>query len=336
MNFYLINPDAEHRGILLIKEVNLTTWKLTIKPCNIAGYDPFQLCKSKSLLGVGWAGAYKENQAANIADAKVLVKAEYNKWPYPIKYLLEDVKQGDHIWLHQNGNYYLCKASNEIVIGKAIDNDFISYDLGHARKATWITVPEIYVSGSIQRGTIAQRMIQRIWITEKEKEFHEILFNNLLKNPDWQPDISDSIQENEISKMQILDMFSLMSPDDVEDVVSAYLQSQGWILVKSTCFRSKPVFEFTMLNKDHETCHVQVKSGKYPNSLPPSYYSKYTAPQKSIFLFSTNQNPYPGLAVDGVTPITHNEIFDWVQKNIWSLTAPLKQRLGIFLCENKG
>ena len=314
----------------------MTTWKLTIKPDNIEGFDPFQLCKDKSLLGVGWAGAYKENQATNIDDAKALVKAKYNKWPYPIKYLLEDVKQGDHVWLHQNGNYYLCKASDEIMIGESIDKNFISYDLGHARKAQWITVPEGYVSGSIQRGTIAQRMIQRIWITEKEQEFHEILFNNLSTNPEWQPDINDSILKNEISKMQISDMFSLMSPDDVEDVVSAYLQSQGWLLIKSTCFRSKPVFEFTMQNKNHETCHVQVKSGKHPNPLSPSDYLQYTSQQKTIFLFSTNQNPYTGPVVDGIKPITHNELFVWTQNNIWALTAPLKQRLWIFLYENKG
>ena len=74
-------------------EVKMTTWKLTIKPDNIDGYDPFQLCKKKSLLGVGWAGAYRQNQATNINDAKRLVKAEYGNWPDQIKYLLEDVKK---------------------------------------------------------------------------------------------------------------------------------------------------------------------------------------------------------------------------------------------------
>lgn len=313
----------------------MATWKLSIKPDNEKGFDPFKLCRNKSLLGVGWAGAYKEKQAKNIDEAKVLVKAEYDDWPYPIKYLLEDVKNGDHIWLHQNGTYYLCKATDEIVLGEDIDRDFMSYDLGHARKAKWIIVPEIYVSGSIQRGTIAQRMIQRITISEKEQEFHEILFNNLSTNPEWKPDIKVSILEDKISEMGILDLFALMSPDDVEDVVSAYLQNQGWVLIKSTCFRSKPVFEFTMQKKDHETCHVQVKSGHYPDPLPPEKYSTYVTQEKTIYLFSTNQNPYPGITVNGVKPIMQNDIFTWIQKNIWALTTPLKQRLWIFLFKDR-
>jgi len=319
-----------------IKECHMTTWKLTIKPDNIEGFDPFQLCQEKSLVGVGWSGAYKEKQATDIAEAKLLVEAEYQKWPYPIKYLIEDVKQGDHIWLHKDGNYYLCKASDKIALGKEIDNDFINYDLGHARKVEWVTVPEIYVTGSIQRGTIAQRMIQRIWITEKEQEFHEILFGKLLKNPEWQPNINETTLKNKISKMKTSDLFSLMTPDDTEDIISAYLQSQGWILIKSTCFRSKPVFEFSMLNQNHETCQVQVKSGKHPNPLSPAEYEKYTGLQKTIYLFSTNRNPYPGPAIHGIKTIAHQEILKWIQKNIWALTIPLKHRLWIFLSENQG
>ena len=312
----------------------MKTWKLSIKPNNSKESDPFKLCKDNSMLGVGWAGAYKERQATNISEARELVKEKYNnKWPHAIKHLLEDVKSGDHIWLHQKGEYFLCKAGEEILFGAAIHKDFISYDLGHARKATWVKVPEAYVSGSIQRGTIAQRMIQKIWVTEEEQELHEFLFINLLNDKDWRPqDINQATLEDKISEMAISDMFSLMTPDDVEDVVSAYLQHQGWVLIKSTCFRSKPKFEFMMLNKDNETCVVQVKSGKEPNPLSPKDYEKHTSQGKTIYLFSTNQNPYPGVNIDDVKPITHMEMFSWIQKNIWALTNPLKQRLWIYFC----
>lgn len=314
----------------------MATWKLTIKPDNEEKFDPFKLCKAKSIIGVGWSGAYKEKQATDIAEAKSLVKKEYDKWPYQIKYLLEDVEAGDHVWIHQNGNYYLCKANDEILFGKAIDENFLNYDIGHARKAKWVEIPEKYVSGSIQRGTIAQRMIQRIWIAEKEQEFHEILFKNLSTNKDWQPNINENVLKDAISQMLISDMFALMSPDDVEDVVAAYLQKFGWILIKSTCFRSKPVFEFMMLNKNNITCHVQVKSGKHPDTLPPENYKQYTSQEKLIYLFSTNKNPYPDPQINGVNTITHSEIFKWIQNNIWALTSPLKQRLWIFLCDKRG
>ena len=311
----------------------MNTWKLTIKPDSSEGYDPFSLCKDKSILGIGWAGAYTEKQASNINEAKLLVNEKYKKWPYAIKYLIEDVKAGEHVWIHKYGKYYLCKAEDEIKFGKAIDDDFINYDLGHARKAKWVNIPEIYVSGSIQRGTIAQRMIQRILITEKEQQFHEILFDKLSDNQDWKPNISEANLSKLISNIQINDLFPLMSPDDVEDLVSAYLQSQGWVLIKSTCFRSKPVFEFSMLNSDNKFCNVQVKSGKYPNPLRPSDYSQFITDNNIVFLFSTNRDPYPGKSINGIFTISHKDILNWIIDNVWALTIPLKLRLWIFLNE---
>ena len=307
----------------------MNTWKLTIKPDSSKGYDSFDICQEKKLLGVGWSAAYTEKQASNIDEAKGLVKEKFGKWPSAIKYLLEEVKEGDHVWIHQKGKYYLCKAKDEILFGKSIHEEFLSYDLGHARKAKWVNIPEIYVSGSIQRGTIAQRMIQKISISEEEQEYHEFIFNKLSDNPNWQPNIDEAELSRLISNIQTYVLFSLMSPDDFEDVISAYLQSQGWVLIKSTCFRSKPKFEFSMLKRANKVCHVQVKSGKYPNRLRPSDYSH----KDIIYLFTTHENPYPGEPINGVYTLTHNEVFDWVTKNVWSLTTPLKLRLWIFLNE---
>lgn len=312
------------------------TWKLTIKPDNEEGYNPFELCKKKFLLGVGWSGAYKEKTAKNIDEAKSLVQAEYKKWPYPIKYLIEDIKEGDHIWIHQNGHYYLCKAKKRVIYGDKIHKDFLKYDLGHARESHWINVPELFVSGAVQRGTIAQRMIQKIWLTEKEIIYHEKLFDKLTENPNWKPAIDNSVLSKLIRGIGHNELFSIMSPDDVEDIVSAYLQSNGWALIKSTCFRSKPIFEFSMQNKKNKTSYVQVKSGKNPDPLAPESYRKYTTKFSHIFLFSTNQNPYPGENVIGVTPIRHDVIVNWAIKNLWALTYPLKIRLWIFLGENRG
>jgi len=315
----------------------MNTWKLTIKPESSKEYDSFDICEKKSLLGVGWSIAYTEKQASNIDEAKELVKEKFGKWPSAIKYLLEDVKEGDHVWIHQKGKYYLCKAKDEILFGKSIHKDFLSYDLGHARKAEWIKIPEEYVSGTIQRGTIAQRMIQKISISEKEQEVHNKIFNELSRNSEWQPVIDEDELSSRISKIQVDDLFPLMSPkDDFEDVISAYLQSQGWVLIKSTCFRSKPEFEFSMLNKKNKVCRVQVKSGKHPNCLRPSDYSQFVSNKNIIFLFSTHKNPYPGESINGIYTITHNEIYDWVAKNVWSLTMPLKLRLWMFLNEING
>ena len=312
----------------------MKTWKLSIKPESKKGVDPFDVCQKKSLIGLGWHHAFVEEHPSNFDQAKKLVERKWGKWPYSLKYFLEDMQDGDHVWVHQNGNYHLCKVTGtDILYGKEIDLDYRDLDLGHARSATWIHVPDKLVSGSIQRGMIAPRTIQQIKVTQKDMKFNELIFEKLKADPNWLPRTDEEKLHQAISNISKAELFSLMSPDDIEDIVSAYLQSQGWILIKSTCFRSKPVFEFMMLNKHHETCHVQVKSGKRPDSLSPSKYQQYTANQETIFLFSTNPNPYPGSMHHGIKTITHHEIVLWIKTHLWALTLPLKLRLWVFLCE---
>lgn len=314
----------------------MNTWKLSIKPDSQEGFDAFKKCKEKSLLGLGWHHAYLSQQPSDLLEAKKLVKGKWDKWPYQLKYLLEDMKAADHVWIHQNGEYFLCEVRDEsILYGSAIDPDFSSYDLGHARNATWVNVPEEFVTGAIQRGTIARRMIQKIGITEREVNFNRLLFAKLSENPTWEPRINTEILAESLASIPPLQLFSLMSPDDVEDIVSAYLQDKGWVLIKSTCFRSKPFFEFSMLNKNGDHGYVQVKSGKNPDQLRPEKYEKHAGDKNSVFLFSTNQNPYPGNDVSGVHAIAHTALCDWIISNPWAITLPLKTRLWIFLQERE-
>jgi len=314
----------------------MQTWKLSIKPANEKGYNPFDFCRRKNLLGIGWSGAYIEKTATNLVDAKKLVIAEFKIWPYQIKYLIEDMNEGDHVWIHQDGQYYLCKAKKNIIFCKDIDKDFLKYDLGHARESFWVNIPEEFISGTVQRGVIAQRLIQRIWLTEEEVVYHENLFNKLSINPDWKPKIDNTALSKLIQNISLNALFSLMSPDDVEDLVAAFLQDNGWILIKSTCFRSKPTFEFLMVNKKSEIAYIQVKSGKNPDPLSPEVYRQYIKDYSHIFLFSTNNNPYPGIKPDRITTIQKDDIINWAIKNLWALSFSLKIRLWIFLNKNNG
>ena len=313
----------------------MNTWKLSIKPDSKTGSDAFKICKEKSLLGLGWHHAYITKHPVSLEESKELVIEKWNKWPYQIKYLLEDVKAGDHVWLHQNGHYYLCEVIDDsILYGKDIDSNYADYDLGHARNAKWALIPDKFVLGSIQRGTIAQRTIQRILITEKETQFNKLLFKKF-KDPSsdqsWEPKIDITQLIRLMSMISFEEIFSLMSPDDIEDIVSAYMQSNGWILIKSTCFRSKPKFEFSMLNKSEEIAHVQIKSGNSPDPLSPEKYTQYATLTNLIYLFSTNKKPYPGKSVNHIYTIGHDEIYSWILENLWAITLPLKMRLWIFL-----
>jgi len=319
-----------------------TTWKLTIKPNGDKSTDAFKLCKEKGLLGVGWSLFYEKEIPKDLEDAKKIVGGLNHKWPSPVKYLMEDMKPGDHVWIHQGGLYHLCKADSDLLFGQAIDDKlkdktiYDEYDLGHARRAEWVEVPEKYVSGKIQRGTIAQRMIQRIIVTESEFEYHSYLFDKLSNDQNWKPVIDNIELKNRIYEINANDFFGIITPDDAEDIVAAYLQSLNWVLIKSTCFRSKSKFEFSMINKKKETCLVQVKTGDI--RLNPESYRQDAAKNANtkIYLFSFNTELYGKPPVPGVIPIEHDKIMDFVKKNVWALTPALRLRLWLTLAKKEG
>ena len=204
----------------------MQTWKLSIKPdSSVPSSEVLAKCKEKSLLGVGWSHAYDEDcHPHDLEEAKKIVTNEWGAWPYQLQYLLEDVKPGDHVWIHQEGKYYLCRVEDDkILYGRDIDPAFDQYDLGHARRAVWVEVPTKFVSGEIQRKTIAPKTIQRMHVSSQVLQMHERLFDELHENPEWDPAIDENGLKNLLSDISYVDLFSLMSPDDVEDVVSADL-----------------------------------------------------------------------------------------------------------------
>lgn len=309
----------------------MNTWKLSIKPKAQKNYNPFKFCMSAGLVGVGWSQAYADKPAANLEEAKQMVKAKYGKWFPALKILFERMQPNDHVWLHQGGHYYLCKVGSKFRFGADVDDDFLALDLGHCRDAEWVRVPEKFVSGDIQRGTIAQRMTQAIKIPPEIFKCHQVLFDELKKDPLWEPNFSESSFESQLSNLSSEEILSITTPDDLEDIVAAYLQGAGWMLIKSTCFRSKSTFEFMMRNCKNETCLVQVKSGKKPNALKPEKYQEYVVKDQSVYLLSTHSNAYPGKSVAGVETINPEELVIWLKANVWAMTDALKLRIWLVI-----
>jgi hypothetical protein len=125
------------------------------------------------------------------------------------------------------------------------------------------------------------------------------------------------------------DLFATFSPDDLEDIIAFYLQDQGWKLIKSTCFRSKPKFEFSMIKKDGLYGKVQVKSSSY-EQLWPSSYKDFINDGSIVYLFSRSKDPYLGESVERVIPISHDEIYRWIKENVQCLSLPIKTKLMIW------
>lgn len=66
-----------------------------------------------------------------------------------------------------------------------------------------------------------------------------------------------------ISSKTFLRFFDAASPDDLEDVVAAYLQQDGWLVLPSTSKSSMASYEYVLVQSDTGArAAVQVKSGR--------------------------------------------------------------------------
>lgn len=315
----------------------MQVWKMTIKPEAHGNRDAFSWCRDKGVVGVGWAKPYKGLAVERCPDS--LLGLFQKTWPkaksvpHEIRKLFEVVGAGDIVWLHKDGAFYLCEISDdECLCGPMIGAEFFENDIGHARRASWIEVPEDLVPGSVQRATIAQRMIQRITCSEHDIQYLQRIKEELHRNPMWRPVFDFEGLSCTISALPARQLFAYMSPDDCEDAVAGYLQDQGWLLVKSSCFRSKPRYEFRMVREanqgERDVAYVQVKSGRTVQ-LRPDSYAKDCGKRRTVFLFSTHQDPYPGPSVEGIKTIDHSDICDWMKKHTSLLSYPLLMRLRI-------
>ncbi|WP_291321470.1 hypothetical protein [Desulfonatronospira sp.] len=309
----------------------MQTWKFSIKPDSDEGFDPFLKCKALGMVGIGWSHGYEEKQPKDFEEAKELIKKEWDTSDIPkqIYKLFDEIKPGDHLWMQKYGHYYLCIAGKKKYIAREICEDFRRYDLGHTIEATWIEVPDDLVCGSIQRGTIAQRMIQRINLSEAEVRLNRHIAANLSTNPSWLPSIDIEAVGSVLDTTDQKSLFGLLSPDDVEDIVASKLQTEGWVLIKSTCFRSKPQFEFSMINSDGETGLVQVKSGRWPSPLNPADYEEYLRGNNKIFLFSAHPEPYQGERTENIICLAKSELIEWMKKHSNLLTPTVKLKLSL-------
>lgn len=223
----------------------------------------------------------------------------------------------------------MCVAGADQLVGNEICPEFAELDLGFVRQAKWYPrIRESLVIGSIQRGVIAQRMIQKIKLLPSQIRMYEYIIEELDRNPGWKPTVDVMSLEAALERISPSRLFDSLSPDDVEDIVAARLQCDGWILIKSTCFRSKPKFEFEMIHKKTgDSGAVQVKSGKSV-TLDVRDYGETSF--HKVFLFSTAIVPYRGDSADSkdsVECLGADEMHEWTKGHLKLLPEHVQIRL---------
>lgn len=243
-------------------------FRIHIRPGGLENSEiSFNYCLNNNLLGVGWRVPKEPNELINWdtyeqrSRGKISIVRYINKW----------VSKDDLVWTRDTkGQYYL---------GKVL-SPWEYFDNPEARVADIVNIFRVQLKkvGSIDKipGKIiacfrARRTIQEI-ADEPAIIYTKMLWNHLS---------GDNVYKIEKT---IDSVWSLLSDEQVEDLIFLYLQANNWYVVPNSRKKDTMSYEFYVINKTNfERAWVQAKTGESPINL-----DNYQANNETVFLFQPN------------------------------------------------
>ena len=276
-----------------------TIWRINIKTAAIQGIDPRKFCIDRNIVGIGWGVDSKFANFKgyyNLAEKKYYKTGDRGWWP-AINALLNRMENNDLCWTRDiNGIYYIGRIIGDWEPRNT--REFVDADVRNIRPCIWCKVGEPdKVPGKVLNSFRPARVLQKV-NGDTVRTCSMYWYNKL--NNDFEYRIDDSP----------LDIFSLISPEDCEDLVGLYLQEKGYRLFASSNKRDTMGIEFVLRHsKTGKKAVVQVKQGKSPILNIKNYMNR----ADEVFLFSTSGN-YSGQLNDNVHCIEPEEIRQFVKE----------------------
>ena len=112
---------------------------------------------------------------------------------------------------------------------------------------------------------------------------------------------------------EIKDFFNFLLAEDLEEIVSLYLQlEKNYLIYTSTNKIDTAKYEFVMISRDgKEKCYTQVKTGN--DKLVPENYINLTENSNKVYLFALNG--YEGEDINNVICLKKDEILKFLLNN---------------------
>lgn len=271
-------------------------WRLNINPDSDEGTDPRRFCLEKGILGFGWS---IESSSSEVDweeyQAKAAEKYGDRSWKAAINGLHDRMEKGDLCWTRDHdGSYYLGRVEGPWRYEGGIE--YREADIVNVRDCNWVKVgsPDA-VPGKVIN-SFFQGTLQRV-TGDAIREYSDMLYRRL-----------SEMGESDVN-IGAEDLFSLLHPEDCEDLVALYLQEQGYRLIPSTCKKSTVNYEYVLKHRDTgEKAVVQVKRGNVPLDA-----EEYQALDGTVYLF-TSGGDQRGEA-SNVTFIDPSTIRGFLQEN---------------------
>lgn len=246
----------------------MRVWRVHLRP-DANNIDPVDVCIRQEVVGIGWRVPQKPS---NRDEYWALGKKEYGNvgWSRAAKAIGWRIEVGDLVWVRDFfGAYYLGKTTGEWEYRDDPEN--LKADIINVRQC------KFYRAGTSVAGKIVNCFRPSATVQQIHDETAE-LFSTFVYNKIANVNLPLTPPED-------IDIFSLLSDVDLEDVVGLYIQQKrGLLFIPSSRSRQNATIshEYQLVDpKNGQPVFVQVKSGN--TDLDPSNYYKFP---HEFYLFS--------------------------------------------------
>lgn len=249
---------------------DIQLWRIHIRPKgpnnDVDTRQSVALCRREQVIGCGW-GFQGESPPKSVDEYYRRAEKKFSGrgWKAAANAIISPEGRGmkvdDLAWIRDmEGNYYLGRIKGPWIYNHV--REFGEHDIVNMRPCDLKKVDK-RIPGVIANRFISRQTVCRIHDkTDTALIFSELAYNEINKGSHY-PDIQGKDQN----------IFSLLSPEDLEDVVGLYLQHErNYMLIPSSRGRRNDTarYEYELVKRNTgERAFVQVKSNERLN--PDSY-----------------------------------------------------------------
>lgn len=293
-------------------------WRIHLNTDSLKTIDPKKFCFDNNVVGIGWRAPVSgpfQTPEQYISAAAVWYK-DSQSWKIAVNAFCYNVAIDDLIWARDNqGNYYLGKITGDWSYQDLPIN--LEADILNVRPCIWQKVGTAdAVPGKVASSFFSRRTIQRVH-DETVRLYSEFIIS----------DQGRVLQESTLEERSYQnDIFSIMSPDDCEDLVGLYLQYDlDYLLVPSSCKISTLTYEYSLVNKaTGKPAVVQVKLGSVDIN-----FDDYASIETDIYLCTT-QGHFLGQPKANQHIIEPKQLLDFLSRRTSILPAKIRNRLLLY------
>lgn len=280
-------------------------YRMNIKPNSEIGLNPFEFCKENKIVGFGWALLDEDNKRIipeNIDECERLGRKQYisdNHFVRSIK-ACKRLEINDLIWTRNNGIYYLCRVTGPWMYLSSETN--YKHDILNALPVEFVKVGTIeMVPGKVVNSFRVPSVLQRV--CGDSLLASKVIYNQLV-----------GIDFYDVKSDKKADLFDMLQAEDIEEIVSLYLQvSKDYLVYTSTNKLDTAKYEFVGVSRDgSHKCYPQVKSGH--EKLDFNDFDMLTEEGNKVYLFATSQN-YIKNDNTNIVALTREEISKFINNN---------------------